>query len=830
MRRTVFLETLFALITLVWVVILTFLLLFVRPYSGFSYLANSGIVTRVIQPGQAEQSLRPGDKILAINGEHFKSAPSGWSFDPLPFASYQPGELIPLTVERAGRRIEVTHPFLGPNSQEFMERLNSQWLIPIFFWLAGATTLLFIRPRTTVSRLMEAFFFLTAFWIAAGTASAMQLDWTAMAMRVAIWLTIPIYWHFFWHFPASLGKLPKPVLWGIYGLGSALALLQTAVLLPLNTYAIGFTVALLGSLVLILAHFIRQGEKRKQLAGLLVAAVIVIVPTALLSFLYSQAAGYLGVAAVIGFSALPGYFFLTLLRRQLALPDRQVNRITRLYIAAIFLELLVAILPLVLVPQAFVAGLSGVKIFSSFLILLTSLIGFTPFLVLPALARAEILLPNPGERPVVIRANRLAADVTGFILAFFLFLALFELARSAVPPLWQGLLAAALALALVVLALQARPAFQAWFQLKLLGMPLQPDKLSVQFSSRILNSLEEAGLRNLLLEQVLPSLLVRQALLLRRRPDGQLAPFLASRLSPAQAAQAQTAAFSASGAQLLPPSAPGAPLDWARVTVPLHLGGEAVGVWYFGARDPDDYYDSRDLELLEQLAAQVALALAHIDQANRLRAIYLDDVSRSDAERLEFARELHDAVLNSLALARNSPYMTQAPAQLDELMGETIQHVRRVVKGLRPEMLNYGLFAGLQALVDDLSDTLPQGCPEISISVTNNAIRLDPKVELNLFRVAQQACQNAIRHAEAKSIRITGKIESNSVDLSVEDNGKGFDFQGETDLAGLLSHQHYGLAGMHERAAVIDATLLINSIPGQGTLVQVDWKKSQFMT
>ena len=826
MRRKIILELLLSLVTLTWVFLLNFYILFVIPYPGFLYAVNSGEVKHISFAGTSETSLRPGDKILAINRLEFKSAPTGWNFDLPYFSEYQPGSSIPLTVERAGQRIEVTHLFLGPTSQDFFERFGFL-LIPVFFWLAGAMTQLFIRPRSSLSFLMVLFFYLTSFWLAAGFVSNYRVVWAAMAMRVALWLSIPIYWHFFWHFPASLGKLPKPVLWGIYGLWGVLALLQTAVLLPTNTYAIGFAFALLGSLILILAHFIRQKEERKQLVGLLAAAIIVIVPTALLSFSFLQAAEYLGIAAVIGFSAMPGYFFLTLMRRQLAPANRQVTWLVRLYLAAIVLELVVAILPAAFAPQIFKGNVGGAGEFSGFIILITLLIGFTPFLILPALARAEILLPNPGERPVVIRANRLAADVTGFILAFFLFLALFELARPAVPPLWQGLQAAALALALLVLTLQVRPAFQAWFQQVLLGMPLQPDQLSGQFSARILNSLDEAGLRGLLLEQVLPSLLVRQALLLRRRPDGQLAAFLALRLSPAQAAQAQTAAFSASGARLLPAAAPGAPLDWARVAVPLQLGGVPAGVWYFGARDPDDRYDSRDLELLEQLAAQMALALAHIDQANRLRALYLDDVSRRDAERLEFARELHDAVLNPLGLVRTSPYMNAAPAQLDELMGETIQHVRRVVSGLRPEMLTYGLYTGLQALVDDLSDSLPAGSPRLALELEKSDLRYPQNLELNLFRVVQQACQNALRHAQAHNIRITGRLAPDQVELCVEDDGKGFDFQGRLDLADLLAQRHYGLAGMYERAGVIGAQMQVHSSPGKGTRVLLVWKQAE---
>jgi signal transduction histidine kinase len=162
---------------------------------------------------------------------------------------------------------------------------------------------------------------------------------------------------------------------------------------------------------------------------------------------------------------------------------------------------------------------------------------------------------------------------------------------------------------------------------------------------------------------------------------------------------------------------------------------------------------------------------------------------------------------------------------LDTLLEDTIQHVRKVVKGMRPEMLNYGLVAGLQTLVDDLSDSLPEGLPEISLEIETSDIRLDPNVELNLFRVVQQACQNALRHAAAHRIRISGWVKEDQVVLRVEDDGKGFEFQGRIDLADLLARAHYGLAGMHERASVIGAVLELQTSPGKGTCVQLVWTK-----
>jgi two-component system sensor histidine kinase DegS len=93
-----------------------------------------------------------------------------------------------------------------------------------------------------------------------------------------------------------------------------------------------------------------------------------------------------------------------------------------------------------------------------------------------------------------------------------------------------------------------------------------------------------------------------------------------------------------------------------------------------------------------------------------------------------------------------------------------------------------------------------------------------------LFRIVQQACQNAVQHARASIIRISGNIEPGHVLLTVQDNGIGFASGEELDLPGLLANRHFGLAGMFERAALIGARLSIRSSTQEGTRVRVVWQ------
>ena len=99
----------------------------------------------------------------------------------------------------------------------------------------------------------------------------------------------------------------------------------------------------------------------------------------------------------------------------------------------------------------------------------------------------------------------------------------------------------------------------------------------------------------------------------------------------------------------------------------------------------------------------------------------------------------------------------------------------------------------------------------------------DGHVAEHAYRIVQQAVENAIRHGQPQFINISGVLEPERIDVLVEDDGKGFDVQGPS-LPDLLRAQHFGLASMNERAALIGAQLTIHSKLGEGTQVRLQWK------
>jgi signal transduction histidine kinase len=233
-----------------------------------------------------------------------------------------------------------------------------------------------------------------------------------------------------------------------------------------------------------------------------------------------------------------------------------------------------------------------------------------------------------------------------------------------------------------------------------------------------------------------------------------------------------------------------------------------------------------EIPTLQALMDQTALALANIDQANLLHAYYQDDISRQEALSSKLVHDLHDDVLSQMALLAQSVDQESAGEQFLEAYQKAVQHIRDIMSGIRPTTLDQ---FGLEIALDELLDSLilraehEQPSPQIDLDVFCDSTRYPPDVELNVYRIIQQASLNAIDHAKAQNIIIRGSLEDDHIDLMVEDDGIGFLHGQSADMGAMLTKKHFGIVGMHERAALIDAKIQINSEPGQGTQVQVLW-------
>jgi signal transduction histidine kinase len=102
--------------------------------------------------------------------------------------------------------------------------------------------------------------------------------------------------------------------------------------------------------------------------------------------------------------------------------------------------------------------------------------------------------------------------------------------------------------------------------------------------------------------------------------------------------------------------------------------------------------------------------------------------------------------------------------------------------------------------------------------------RYPESIERHIFRIMQEACENAVRHGHATQINILAKLGLSSIYLLIQDNGVGFQIPRGADLDTLLANRHFGLAGMVERAMLIGAKVDIDSYPKAGARIQISWE------
>jgi signal transduction histidine kinase len=368
------------------------------------------------------------------------------------------------------------------------------------------------------------------------------------------------------------------------------------------------------------------------------------------------------------------------------------------------------------------------------------------------------------------------------------------------------------------------PAFQSFVEKRLFGIKLPYQNLQESYSSRITTSSSTASLLQLLEDEVFPSLLVRQYAVMQVI-NGNLKTLLAKNISSQQIPERSNAHELASQAGIY---LPGSASDngWLRLILPLKVGDSFIGFWLLGRRDPDDYYPQVEIPALQSLANQTAIALSNILYAEQLRKVYQSDIERYERERMSLALELHDSVLNELAILRTNLNEQDLTSKFQAAYEEVTQRLREIVSDLRPPMLMYGLIPAIDELADNLMERSGDKVT-IKVNIQAGEERLPQNIELHLFRIVQEACQNAMRHAQAKSITVFGTLVPERIDLTIADDGTGFEPQPE--LGNLIANHHFGLAGMIERTKLIGAEINIQSSPNTGAKINVRWNSNSAM-
>lgn len=192
-----------------------------------------------------------------------------------------------------------------------------------------------------------------------------------------------------------------------------------------------------------------------------------------------------------------------------------------------------------------------------------------------------------------------------------------------------------------------------------------------------------------------------------------------------------------------------------------------------------------------------------------------------EKERARLAQEIHDGPVQDLhGLHMQINAFPRAP-DLDEVGDELMRvtsELRAMSADLHPPALQqFGLAAALRSHADRLRTRHPD--LDLDLALTSDCGPMPDDYALSIFRIAQEAMNNAVQHGEADHLQVALEGPDDVISLSVRDDGTGFALP--EDWHALAEEDHYGLLGMRERAEAIDATLDIESAPGDGTHIRL---------
>lgn len=256
------------------------------------------------------------------------------------------------------------------------------------------------------------------------------------------------------------------------------------------------------------------------------------------------------------------------------------------------------------------------------------------------------------------------------------------------------------------------------------------------------------------------------------------------------------------------------------IGMPIVDDEEILGELFLANKEAPGGFTEEDEELLRLLAAHAAIALINARLHERSRELSIVE------ERNRIARELHDSMtqkLFSLRLTAEAAAMdgTRAQEHLEtvrRLAGEATEELRAITVGLRPaDLAGDGLSTALRKQAE-----LLDRAHAVEVSFRSGPIaRLPATREEAVYRIAQEAMHNALRHGAPGHVHINLSIQDGWLVLTVDDDGLGFDPDGRTDPRQARARR-LGLTSMRERAQATGGRLTVASRPGAGTTVRLE--------
>jgi hypothetical protein len=247
-----------------------------------------------------------------------------------------------------------------------------------------------LNKRNTITPKDNSDICLTACWLIFGSLSAWRLWESSILLRVVTWLILPVYLRLHWVFPRPFKELPKTAWILLYAACLSFAIAEITQSLPGSLYALAFVAALIGSVALEAAHFVKQADQRRDVFLLAISILTAFAPSIGLGILVmAERIPYLAPAALFSLPFMPLAYFYAIYRRQLGGLEVRVNRFISLYG---FLILFGTTMSIVVIPiTSLDIGPGTWILLDILLVLFTAIVGVTGFPVFQAFVEKRFL-------------------------------------------------------------------------------------------------------------------------------------------------------------------------------------------------------------------------------------------------------------------------------------------------------------------------------------------------------------------------------------------------------------------------------------------------------
>ncbi|NOK60775.1 MAG: hypothetical protein GFH27_549289n242 [Chloroflexi bacterium AL-W] len=261
--------------------------------------------------------------------------------------------------------------------------------------------------------------------------------------------------------------------------------------------------------------------------------------------------------------------------------------------------------------------------------------------------------------------------------------------------------------------------------------------------------------------------------------------------------------------------------------VPLRAALNTYGVLLL-ASDRADAFSDEQLGMVTPLANYAIIALHNAQLVHDLREERAKLISKEEEVRHQLARDMHDGPAQALAaitmniefikrlLERDPERVADELDKMAVLSKRTTHEIRTLLFELRPLVLET---QGLDVTLQQYFERFDSKETKIVLDTEPVPIELDSKVEGTLFNIIQEAVNNALKHARAKHIWVRLKIVTETLEITIQDDGCGFDLK--KVKASYEQRGSFGLLNVEERAKLIGGVSEIHSAPDQGTTVRV---------